>query len=70
MPFKIGIWLDGPYDNETWKGKNIGEISVAPGSAKELTKYTVDVADIKGEQLRRIPANSSLRFFTDFSLGG
>lgn len=44
-PFKISVWLDGPYDNETWKGKKIGEIIVPQGSQKRMTKFTIDVAD-------------------------
>lgn len=44
-PAKIGLWLDGPYDNDTWKGKKIGEILVPPGSPRKLTKFTVDVSE-------------------------
>lgn len=44
-PVKIGVWLDGPYDNDTWKGRKIGEILVPPGSAQEMTKFTIDVSD-------------------------
>ena len=42
--FKINIWLDGPYDNATWKGKKIGEIVVAANAPQEATKFTVDVS--------------------------
>jgi arabinoxylan arabinofuranohydrolase len=42
--FKVNIWLDGPWDNETWKGKKIGEINVPANSAQETTKYTIDVS--------------------------
>ena len=42
--FKINVWLDGPWDNEVWKGKKIGEISVPANAAQEVTKFTVDVA--------------------------
>ncbi len=42
--FKIAVWLDGPWDNSVWQGKKIGEISVPAGSAREVTKYTLDVA--------------------------
>lgn len=44
--FKINVWLDGPWDNETWKGKKIGEIIVSAGSAHKVTKYTIDVSDV------------------------
>ncbi len=44
--FKISVWLDGPYANAAWNGKKIGEITVPAGSAKAVTKFTVDVADV------------------------
>lgn len=44
--FKINVWLDGPWDNEIWKGKKIGEITIPAGTAAdEITKYTIDVTD-------------------------
>ncbi|MBD1425162.1 hypothetical protein H8B17_06150 [Sphingobacterium arenae] len=43
--FKVNVWLDGPWDNEGWKGKKIGEITVPASSAQEPTKFTVDVAE-------------------------
>lgn len=43
--FKVAVWLDGPWDNEAWKGKKIAEITVPAGTAHEVTRYTVDVAD-------------------------
>jgi hypothetical protein len=42
--FKVNVWLDGPWDNETWKGKKIGEINVPANSAQEITKFTIDVS--------------------------
>jgi arabinoxylan arabinofuranohydrolase len=42
--FKINIWLDGPWDNNTWKGKKIGEINVPANSKQEITKFTADVS--------------------------
>ncbi len=42
--FKVNVWLDGPWDNETWKGKKIGEIVVPANAAQVVTKYTIDVA--------------------------
>lgn len=44
-PCKISVWLDGPYDNDTWKGKKIGEITVAGAKPGEMAKFTIDVAD-------------------------
>ena len=42
--FKVNIWLDGPWDNETWNGTKIGEIVVPADAKQETTKYTVDVS--------------------------
>jgi len=44
--FKVNVWIDGPWDNATWKGKKIGEILVPANSAQEVTKFTVDVSTI------------------------
>lgn len=44
-PTKVSIMLDGPYENETWKGKKIGEITIPHGSAREVTQFKVDVSD-------------------------
>lgn len=47
--FKVSVWLDGPWDNATWKGKKLGEISVPANAKKELTAYTLDVTSaLKG----------------------
>ena len=42
--FKVNVWMDGPWDNEVWKGKKIGEINVPAGSKQEMTRFTIDVA--------------------------
>ena len=42
--FKVNVWLDGPWDNDTWKGKKIGEISVPANAKQEITQFTVDVS--------------------------
>ena len=42
--FKVNVWLDGPWDNDTWKGKKIGEINVPANAAQEITKFTIDVS--------------------------
>lgn len=44
-PSKISVMLDGPYDNDTWKGKKIGEIIVPHGSPREVTQFKVDVSE-------------------------
>jgi arabinoxylan arabinofuranohydrolase len=42
--FKVNVWLDGPWENDTWKGKKIGEINVPVNSSQEITKFTIDVS--------------------------
>lgn len=42
--FKVNVWLDGPWDNASWKGKKIGEIIVPANSTPETTKFTIDVS--------------------------
>jgi arabinoxylan arabinofuranohydrolase len=42
--FKVNVWLDGPWDNETWEGTKIGEIIVPANAAREATKFTIDVS--------------------------
>lgn len=42
--FKVNVWLDGPWDNATWKGKKIAEITVPAHSKKQVTQYTADVS--------------------------
>lgn len=42
--FKINIWLDGPWDNDIWKGKKIGEVFVKSDSNSEITKFKLDVS--------------------------
>jgi hypothetical protein len=42
--FKVNVWLDGPWDNNTWKGKKIGEITVPANSVQETTQFTIDVS--------------------------
>lgn len=42
--FKVNVWLDGPWDNDAWKGTKIGEIEVQANAAQEITQYTIDVS--------------------------
>ena len=42
--FKVNVWLDGPWDNEIWKGKKIGEIVVPANAPQEVQKFTIDVS--------------------------
>ena len=44
--FKVNVWIDGPWDNATWKGKKIGVIEIPANAAQETTKFTIDVSAI------------------------
>ena len=46
--FKIKVMLDGPYANDTWKGKEIGTISVAADAPLRPTNFSVSVPSIEG----------------------
>jgi hypothetical protein len=42
--FKVNVWLDGPWDNDTWKGTKIGEVVIPANAKQETTQYTIDVS--------------------------
>ena len=42
--FKVNVWLDGPWDNATWRGKKIAEIIVPANSKQEVTRFTANVS--------------------------
>jgi len=42
--FKVNVWLDGPWDNKTWKGTKIGEIIVHANAKQEATQFSIDVS--------------------------
>ncbi|MFT4167502.1 MAG: hypothetical protein QM653_00085 [Dysgonomonas sp.] len=42
--FKVSVWLDGPWDNSTWKGTKIGEVLIPENAKQEDTKFTIDVS--------------------------
>jgi hypothetical protein len=44
--FKVNVWLDGPWENDIWKGKKIGEINVSANSVQEITRFTIDVSAV------------------------
>ena len=46
--FKIHVMLDGPYANETWKGKEIAVLEVGADAAKQPTRYQVSVPEVEG----------------------
>ena len=43
--FKVNVWLDGPWDNDTWNGTKIGEINVPANSSQEVTGFTINVSE-------------------------
>ena len=37
--------LDGPWENNVWNGKKIGEIKIPANSLQEITKFSVNVSE-------------------------
>ena len=46
--FKIHVMLDGPYANDTWKGREIAVINVPEDAARTVTNYRVAVPAVEG----------------------
>ena len=46
--FKIHVMLDGPYANETWKGREIALVEVPAGAAQWPATYRVAVPQVEG----------------------
>lgn len=46
--FKIHVMLDGPYANDTWKGKEIAVIEVPADAPRVATTYKVAVPQVEG----------------------
>ena len=44
--FTMEVWMDGPWDNATWKGRKLGEIAVAAGAPGQVAQYTLDVSAV------------------------
>jgi len=44
--FKVNVWIDGPWNNATWKGKKIGVIEVPANASQKTTQFTIDVSSI------------------------
>ena len=61
--FKVNVYLDGPWENEVWKGKKIGEVQVPAGASRETTCFTVDVSEyvdgLKGKHAIYLVAESA-----------
>jgi len=43
--FKVNVWIDGPWNNDAWKGTKIGEIVVPANAAKEVTQFDLNVSE-------------------------
>jgi hypothetical protein len=46
--FKIHVMLDGPYVNDTWKGREIAVINVPEDAQRTITNYRVAVPAVEG----------------------
>ena len=46
--FKVHVMLDGPYSNDTWKGKEIGVIEVPADAARKSQTYAVKLPAVEG----------------------
>ncbi len=46
--FKIHVMLDGPYANDTWKGREIAVIDVPEDAQRTITNYRVAVPAVEG----------------------
>ena len=44
--FKINIWLDGPWGNNAWRGRRIGQITVPAGSAQTITRFVANISSV------------------------
>jgi len=43
--FKINVMLDGPWTNDAWQGKKIGEVAVNGARVDELKHFSIDVSE-------------------------
>ncbi|MBO4315518.1 MAG: hypothetical protein J5867_06115 [Prevotella sp.] len=46
--FKIRVMLDGPYANDTWKGREIGVLDIPADAAQEARNYQLPVSAVEG----------------------
>lgn len=46
--FRIHVMLDGPYANDTWKGRQIGVIDIPADAPKEKRMVQLAVPDVEG----------------------
>ena len=40
-PFKVSVWLDGPWEGGAWNGTRVAEIEIPAGASADVTRYSV-----------------------------
>ena len=43
--FKVGVWIDGPWEGGAWNGTKVGEVVIPAGASADVRKYTVSLGD-------------------------
>jgi len=43
--FKVGVWIDGPWEGGAWNGVKVGEVEIPAGASADVKRYTVSVGD-------------------------
>ena len=44
--FKVGVWIDGPWEGGAWNGTKIAEVEIPAGAPADVTRYTVTLGDV------------------------
>ena len=44
--FKVGVWVDSPWEDGAVKGVKIGEVSIPAGASADVKRYKVPVGDV------------------------
>ena len=44
--FKVGVWIDSPWEDGAVKGVKIGEVAVPAGASADVRRYKVSVGDV------------------------
>ena len=43
--FKVGVWIDGPWEGGAWNGTKIAEVEIPAGAPAEVACYRVSLGD-------------------------
>ncbi|MBQ3765757.1 MAG: hypothetical protein II874_03350 [Bacteroidales bacterium] len=43
--FKVGVWIDGPWEGGAWDGTKVGEVEIPAGASADVTRYSIPVGD-------------------------